>query len=159
MVAQDTKEILHLAYSEVITILSYLPDDYWNKIPKEKRDFYFNNMNKDYKYKYDILKPFNEQKTMKETKVILGKLFKRYLATEEEKKIIIKEEQEEFQRIEEEKRKKYNPDDLFNKNLKNTVINNQEINLPVEIKKENVFQKVFNHIKNIFEDLLESIKK
>ena len=153
MVAQNTKETLHLAYCEVITILSYLPSEYWNKIPKEKRDFYFENMNKEYKYKYDISKPFDEQKIMKETKIILGKLFKRYLATDEEKKNIMKEEQVEIQRIEEEKRKKYNPDDLFKKNLKNTVINNQEINLPVEIKEDNILKKIFNYIKNYIKNI------
>lgn len=153
MVAQNTKEILHLAYCEVITILSYLPSEYWNKIPKEKRDFYFENMNKEYKYKYDISKPFDEQKIMKETKIILGKLFKRYLATDEEKKNIMKEERAEIQKIEEEKRKKYNPDDLFKKNLKNTVINNQEINLPVEIKEDNILKKIFNHIKTYIKNI------
>lgn len=153
MVAQNTKEILHLAYCEVITILSYLPSEYWNKIPKGKRDFYFENMNKDYNFRFDSSKSFDEQQIMKETKIILGKLFKRYLATEEEKKDIMKEEQAEIQRIEEEKRKKYNPDDLFKKNLKNVVINNQEINLPVEIKEDNIFQRIFNYIKNYIKSI------
>ncbi|MGN1298882.1 MAG: hypothetical protein ACI4UE_02730 [Candidatus Scatovivens sp.] len=154
MVAQRTKETLHLAYSEVITILSYLPDEYWNKIPKEKRDFYFENMEKSYKFKLDFSKPINEQKIMKETQIILGNLYKRYLATDEEKQNIAKEKHEEFLRIEEEKRKKYNPDNIFKKKSKTTVVNNPEINLPVEVKQYSIFQKLFNYIKNYFKNVL-----
>lgn len=147
---ENTNEIYACAYKEVITILGYLSDEIWHKIPKEKRDFYFDNMKKDYIFKFDYSKPLNEQKLLNETRAILANLFKKYLATSEEKNIIINKERQEYERIEAEKRKKYNPDDIFKDvNKKTEETKQSNVMLPVEIKEKNIFVKIFDLIKKL----------
>lgn len=145
---ENTKELYACAYKEVITILSCLPDEEWFKIPKERRDFYFESMKKDYKFELDSSKPIYEQKLLKPTRAILANIFKDYLASPNQKEEIIYREQKEFEKIEEEKRNRYNPDDIFKRREHSSEV--QEINLPVEVKKESFFKKIINNIKKLF---------
>ncbi len=106
------------AYTEILTILNYIPQEEYEKIPKEVIQFYQENCDKEYKFIFDISKPLEEQKMLRETNVIIVELFKNYFATQTQKEklqkiLILNEEQKQ-----EELRKKYNPDEIF-KNRKN----------------------------------------
>ncbi len=70
------------AYTEVLTVINNLRYEDYKKIPKNYIDFLKSNCNKDYKFKYDTLKPFNEQVLLDDTKYILFGLFERFGATE-----------------------------------------------------------------------------
>ena len=140
---ENVEDMVACSYKEVMTILSLLPDDDWNKIPNERKNFYFQNMKKDYVFNFDSTKPLSMQKLLPRTEAILGNLFKNYLATPEEKQEIIDIENKEYIRIEDEKRKKYNPDNLFPKENKIT-INNE--NLPIELPKN----KLYAFFRNLF---------
>lgn len=137
------------AYKEVITILSYVPEEDLEKIPQEKIDFYIKNMDKDYEYMLDENKEFEEQEMSDITKAVLANIFKDYWATPYQKERIEAKEKYDIEKLEEEKRKKYNPDDIF-KNRQSTIINNNT-NLPVEIKKENFFKKLINFLKRFID--------
>lgn len=107
-----TKEYA-MAYTEVLKILSYVPEVELDKIPKEKLDFYKENMDKDYIYILDKNKDFQEQDMMDITSAILANIFTDYWATDEQKEAIKRQEQIELKKIEDEKREKYNPDNIF----------------------------------------------
>ena len=62
-----TKEYA-MAYTEVIEILKYVPDEDVQKIPEEKLEFYKTNMDKEYKYNLDMTKEFKEQEMSEITK-------------------------------------------------------------------------------------------
>ena len=70
-----TKEYA-IAYKEVMTILSYVPKSDVDKIPQEKLEFYKSNMDKEYEYKIDETKQFEEQEMSDITKAVLANIFK-----------------------------------------------------------------------------------
>lgn len=136
------------AYTEVLEILKHVPDKDVQKIPKEKLDFYKNNMDKDYDYKLDMTKEFEVQEMSEITKAILANIFRDYWATPEQKERIELKEKHDLEKLEEEKREKYNPDDIFKNKEQETAVENT--NLPVKIEKETFFSKLINFLKNLF---------
>lgn len=138
------------AYREVVEILKHVSDEEVSKIPEEKLIFYKANMDKEYNYKLDMKKEFEEQEISKITKAILANIFRDYWATPEQKEKIKAKEKYDLEKIEEEKRKKYDPDKVFENNepvkKEEVVVNN---NLPIEIEKENFFKKLIKFIKNL----------
>ena len=151
-----TKEYAR-AYTEVIEILKYVPEEDVNKIPKEKLDFYKNNMDTEYDYKIDTTKEFESQEISDKTKAILANIFRDYWATPYQKERIEEKEKNDIKKIEEEKREKYNPDNIFkNTNQKSVdkVIKvesetEKNDNLPIEVKKESFFKKLINFLKSL----------
>ena len=134
-----------MAYKEVIEILKYVPEEDFNKIPDEKINFYKKHMDKEYDYKLDMTKEFEEQEMLDITKAILANIFRDYWATQYQKERIEAKEKYDLEKIEEEKRQKYNSDNLFKKKKIENVSENK--NLPIEIKKESIFKKLINFIK------------
>ena len=137
-----------MAYTEVIEILKYVPNEDVQKIPEEKLEFYKENMDKEYNYKLDFEKNFEEQEMSEITKAILANIFRDYWATPYQKERIEAKEKYDLYKIEEEKRKRYNPDDIFKNAQEQKPVENT--NLPVEIKKETFFKKLINFIKGLF---------
>jgi len=133
------------AYSEVLEILKHISQEDYNKIPKEKIMLFQNNYNKEYNFTYDMNKTLDEQNVSKKAKTIIAILFRDYWSTDiQREKIKAKEEYD--RKIKEQE--KYNPDNIFKP--KETVSNYESSNFPIEIKKENLIQKILNFIKNIF---------
>ena len=138
------------AYKEVIEILKYVPQESVDKIPEKTIDMFKVKMDKNWNFKVDINKPFEEQELLEETKAIFANIFRDYWATPEQKESIETREKYELEKIDEEKRKKYNPNDIFKNNKFQEVDENTENNLPIEVKKENFFEKLLNFIKKFF---------
>lgn len=136
------------AYMEILEILKYLPKEEYNKIPKEKIEFYEKNKDKDYKFVFDINKSIDEQNVSRKTKVIIVSLFKDFFATELQKekiKNILKINEATYQN---ELKVKYNPNNIFeNKKIEN-VKENTDLHLIND--KENIFTRFFYKIKSIF---------
>lgn len=151
-----TKEYAR-AYTEVIEILKYVPEEDVNKIPKEKLDFYKNNMDTEYDYKIDTTKEFESQEISDKTKAILANIFRDYWATPYQKERIEEKEKNDIKKIEEEKREKYNPDNIFkntnqksvDKVIKEESETEKNDNLPIEVKKESFFKKLINFLKSL----------
>lgn len=137
------------AYTEVMEILKYLPEEDVKNIPENELNFYRDNMDTEYYFKIDIDKDLEEQVISDTAKAILANIFREYWATDEEKEVIKLKHRKYLERLEEEKRARYNPDDLFKKRREEKVSEN--VNLPVEVKKETFFKKLINFIKGIFE--------
>ena len=97
-----TKEYA-MAYTEVIEILKYVPDEDVQKIPEEKLNFYRVNMDNEYDYKLDMVKEFEEQEISEITKAILANIFRDYWATPYQKGRIEAKEKYDLEKIEEEK--------------------------------------------------------
>jgi len=139
-----TKEYAE-AYKEVVTILSYVPEEDLQKIPQDKINFYIENMDEEYEYVLDENIEFEEQSMSDITKAILANIFRDYWATPYQKERIEAKEKYDIEKEEEEKREKYNPDDIFKSRQVDSNIANT--NLPMEIKKENFFKKLISFIK------------
>ena len=148
------------AYKEIYEIMKLLPKELIDRIPKEKQDFFYNNMNKNYAFNI-TQETFNANNILEETKAILTILFRDYWATPEQKEKIFEFENEAKKRIEEKAQIKYNPNNLFKKennyNKESLKVSNEKVEgrKVVETKsmieyKENILKRFMNKIINIF---------
>lgn len=142
------------AYTEVIEIIKYFPNEEYAKIPLEKINYYKENVDKDYNFQINPNIELEKQNISKEANAILVTLFNDYFATDRQKEILNNLLKQNQQKLEKQKQEKYNPSNLFMQSKtqqQNTVTlqkNNSESSL-VEIK-EKFFTKFINFIKNIF---------
>ena len=135
------------AYTEVLEILKYFPEEEYKKIPIEKINFYKSNMDKEYKFTINPEIDLANQNISKEANVIIVSLYRDYYATEEQK-VKINEILDLNQKKEElEKRKKYHPDNIF-KNKQQVNKDTENLNATTQLVKykENFFVKFKNFI-------------
>jgi len=137
------------AYTEIVEILKYVPDEDVKKIPSNMLEMF--NAKKDITYDFmiDTTKPFEEQKLLEETEAILANIFRDYWSTPYQKERIMAKESFDREQIEKQKREQYNPDNIFKNNIthdSDKVITN---NLPMEIQKQSFFGKLINFIKKL----------
>ena len=148
------KLLLPKAYVEVLEILQYIPQEDYNKIPVEIIESMKQEKDKEYKYIISNFDNFEEQEMLKETETILAVLFRDCWATEEQREKILKKEKYDLFMLEEEKIKKYNPDNIFKKNKKETVItlekNELDANKYLIEYKQSFFKKHTNFIFKLF---------
>lgn len=134
------------AYKEVVEILKFVSKENVDKIPKEMLDMFEEEQDKEYNFKVDNTKSFEEQLLLEETKAIFSNIFRDYWANDYQRKVIIEKENMDRIKWEEEK---YDPKDLFKNNQKNFNKQNNndkvDVNLTV-IKKENSFKKLIDKI-------------
>ena len=138
------------AYTEVLEILGQFSIEEYSKIPKEKIDFYKNNMDKDYIYKINPEIDLSQQYISKEANAILISLFRDYFATENQRKTLSNLLNQNQVKLEETKREKYNSNNLFKKNKDNVINEVKEEKSLVEIKEEKWFKKIFYFFKRLF---------
>lgn len=140
------------AYTEVLEIIKYFPKEEYDKIPTEKIEFYENNMDQDYIFTINPELDLSEQNISPEANAIIINLFTDYFATEEQKSKIKNILEENSQKEELEKREKYNPDNIFKKDIKEEKIEESSTNETVALVeyKESFFKKFINFMKNIF---------
>lgn len=142
-----TKEFAE-ATTEINKILTYLPTEYVEKIPKKLRMFFINVESKEYIPNIDPYKQLDEQDLKPKTKTLLTIIYRNYWCNEQEKAELDKILIENDRKYEEELREKYNPDDIFKNRNKTTIV--EETNLPIEVKKENFIKKLIEYIKKLF---------
>lgn len=140
------------AYTEVLEILNFLPNEEYEKIPKEKIDFYERNKDNNYVYTFDASKSLDTQNISREANAIIVSLFRDFYATEMQKQklnnILVNNENKYQKQL----REQYNPDDIFKKSDKEPEIE-QEIsqdNVSMIEYKESIFRKIVNKIKCFF---------
>ena len=152
------------ACTEVYEILKCIPDEDYEKVPKEIIKHIEENMDKDYKYEIKSGKDFDNSVMLKDTENILAFIFKNYWATEEQNELIQKYRNNKEQIDENNKRKKFNPDDIFKDKTKEIKEENIKIEKDDENKdenkeveemslieiKDNFFKKLINYLKNLF---------
>jgi hypothetical protein len=154
MITKEFKESI----TEINKILSYLPNEYVEKIPIKLRKFFSDVESKEYIPNIDPHKTLDDQVLLPKTKVLLAVVYRNYWCSEEEKAEFDKILTENDRKHEEELRKKYNPDNIFkekNENKKNGEIKEiEEANLIVYDNKL-WYQKAFNFISNLFNKIFK----
>ena len=133
------------SYVEVLEILKHIPQEQYNRIPKEKIMFYEKNKSREYMYIYNEQMPNLSRKA----NAVLVNLYKEYIADSNEKNKIenILKLNDEKQEIE--KQKRFNNEDLFkNKNYKNQSAKNVSL---IEYNDKNKwYLKLIDKIKSFF---------
>lgn len=137
------------AFAEVDEILKKMPIELFSKIPIQFRQIISANKSKN--YKIDIQTPLVEENLKEETIIILGLIYRDFLATPEEREELKTQDIQELRKIEEELQEKYNMDKLFKKRKveKNTSNDNFSTEMIV-YKEESFIKKIFNFIKSLF---------
>ncbi len=136
------------AYKEIYEILKIFPSELVNKVPKDKIDFFYKNMNNN--YEYNISKEtFDGQTMLEETAAILTILFRDYWSNPEQKEKLINFTQNAQSIIEKEDRERYNPDNIFKNRNMNNIENTQQEQALVEYK-ESFLKRIISKIKNLF---------
>ena len=134
------------AFAEVDEILKIMPIELLTKIPTKFRSIISENKAND--YVIEIQEPLDEEKLKEETIVILGLIYRDFLASPEEREELQLKDAEELKRIEEEMQQQYDIQNIFNKRKNKE---NENVSTELTIYKEPGFlQKLFNLVKRIF---------
>lgn len=137
------------AFAEVDEILQLMPIDLLIKIPLQFKKVISENRSQNYIPK--IKEPIKEDDLKYETKVILGLIYRDFLADPEEREKLQAQDAEELRKIEEELQKQYDVDNMFKKRKDQKNTENAEDSTDMIVYKEQGFlQKLFNLIKGIF---------
>ena len=134
------------AFAEVDEILKIMPIDLLSKIPAQFRQIIIDN--KAPNYTIEIKEPLEEEKLKKETVVILGLIYRDFLASPDEREELQLKDAEELKRIELEMQQQYDIDNVFKKR-KNALDDTASTDLIV-YKEQGFLKKLFNVIKGIF---------
>ena len=137
------------AFTEIDEILKIMPVDLLSKIPIKFRQMISENKAKD--YKVNIQEPLDEQKLKEETVIILGLIYRDFLASPEERIELQENDTKELRRIEEELQQQYDMDKIFKKKKSSKNTEKEELSTDMILYKESGFlQKLFKFIKGIF---------
>ena len=137
------------AFTEVDEILKIMPIDLLSKIPVKFRKIISENKAQDYKVDAQIL--LNEDKLKEETIVILGLIYRDFLASSEEREDLQLQDAEELRRIEEEMQQKYDMGNIFQRRRKKNKSQDEDFSTDLVLYKEQgVIKKLFNLIKGLF---------
>ena len=98
---------------EVLDLLSNTDINDVKKIPTNFIQFLKDNSATDYVSKLDKTKPIDNLDLRKETRELLGIIYRNWWATEEERQQIYKQIRDEERKMEEELERKYKYEDLF----------------------------------------------
>ncbi len=134
------------AYTEVLEVLKYVPNEEIKKIPQEIIQALNKFSDKNYEYKINKSVPFENQILLDETKAILAVLFRDYWATNYQREQILISEKIEENKLNEELTKKYNPNNLFKNRKKNNLVSSSEI----IVYEEKWYKKFLKFIKKFF---------
>lgn len=142
------------AYTEVIEIIKYFPNEEYAKIPLEKIKYYKENMDTNYNFQINPNIELEKQNISKEANAILVTLFNDYFATDRQKEVLNNLLKQNQQKLEIRKYEEYNPNNLFRQQTikqqdAKVLQDNQKETSLVEIK-ESFFAKFISFIKNIF---------
>lgn len=154
----DNNENLSKAYTELVEILKYLPEESISKIPSYLIVSYESKKDLNYHFEFDSDKSFEEMNLLPETAELLAEIYKNYWASEEEKKNLIINSNMNEQGM---KINVYNlmrSSDITANSYQNEAVNNivaeakkkDDALLPTVVKKENIFKKLINFLKKIF---------
>ena len=141
------------AYKEVLEILKHIPIEDYNKISKNKIELFETNASKDYVFNYNPSKTLEEQEVSNIAKGIIILLFRDYWATEIQKNKIIAKQNYDRMKLEEEKKEKYNTNNIFSNNYRNTGIDNKENKAEttlVDIASMKWYKKIWLTLRNFF---------
>lgn len=139
-------------YVDISVIISMMPKEMKSKISNSFINFIENNKSKNYVSNINPKVPLREQYIRKETKEMLGIIYRDYLCNAEERINLIHQEKRELEEIETEKREKYNLDNIFKKNNINENDKGKSNKTEVSIVeyKESIIKRIIIKIKKLF---------
>lgn len=135
--------------TEILRVISFLPQEQINKIPKNEIIYLNKIKDNNYKTKINEVDDIKAENLMKDTKKYLAYIFIHYLASTDENKeykIILRENEIRYQKYIAEK---YDINKIFQENKKrnNTNLNNQDL---VVVKGQGLLKRIIDKLKKLF---------
>lgn len=138
------------SYVEVLEILKIIPETEYNKIPKEKIEFFNNNCDKEYHF---VLDTENVNISRKAYAIIIS-LYKDFIANDKQKKIVDDALKYNTIKMENAKKEKYNIDvfydDKEDKVEEKTNVSEENALIQVSTGKYSLLRRIVESIKNFF---------
>ena len=137
------------SYVEVLEILKHIPEIEYNKIPKEKIDFFKKNCDKEYKFIFEEGKMTASRKAY----AIIINLYYEYIATDKQKKIVENALKYNNEKLEQIKKEKYSFENIFNapsKPINEIKEEPQKSLIVVEENSNNLLKRILNFVKHFF---------
>ena len=139
-------ENINKAYSEIDEILQLLQSDFVDKVPLKIRNIFREQKDKEYIVKINPNIPLENQELLPETISILALLKLDYWCeNNQEKQELLKILQKNEIEYQTEIERKYSSENIFNKNNKTEISQ-----LPTDIKKESLRDKILKFIHKLF---------
>ena len=135
-------------YTDISIIISMMPVEMKNKINNDFINFIENNKSENYISNINPKIPIKKQNIRKETKEMMGIIYRDYLCSNERRKKLIEKENHEIKKYEETIREKYNIDNLFKSRA--TKVETLENPVTMVEYKESIFTKIKNWFIRIF---------
>lgn len=136
--------------TELNVILNYMNIKLFKKIPTSFIDFINKNMDKDYTPNIDKNIPLDQQNLNKDTKILLSLMYRNYWCDNKIKEELLSQDLIAERNHNQEMFEKYNPDNLFKNSVKKEIPISETTPNLVEYKPQNIIQKLFAKIKNLF---------
>lgn len=139
------------AYSEICTVLEYMPNEYVSKIPEKIIKLFQTEKLENYKVNINKSNPLDKNYLSKKTMVLIAMLNYRYWCPNKKvKDVLYKTYLANNEKYQKEMEEKYSVDNLF-KNKKNVAqIEPKEESVAIVEYKESIFRRIINKIKGIF---------
>lgn len=138
-------------YSEVYSVLNLLGKDFIDKIPKDIYKMIEEKRNKDYNPLYTYELPLKKQNINKRSLSIIAFFDINYWSNQERKLILKNKFKQNEINNQKKLREKYNPDEIFIKNVKKEYVQNKDDNNNNLIKrKESILRRFINKFKRFF---------
>ena len=136
--------------TDISIIISMMPSQMQDKISQKLKDFIENNKAENYSSNINPTVPLKEQILKKETKAMLGIIYRDYLCSEEQRRKLLEKEKTEIEEYERELREKYNPDNLFKNKTKEVEEEIATSETALTDYKEGFFSRLKNLIYRLF---------
>lgn len=140
-----------IAYAEIDSFIELLPKEEKEKIPPKFIKYFKDEKDKEIDRKLSLDIPLEKQNLQEDTWNLIAIIYLKYLCDDENEK---KELEEIYAKNEEmyneEIKEKYKPEKIFNaKEKKQSIEQEKSQNLPIQLKKENLVQKIINFISKL----------
>lgn len=136
------------AFAEVDEILQLMPVDLLIKIPLQFKKIISENKAK--YYKPNIKEPIEENTLKYETKVIIGLIYRDFLANPEEREELQAKDAEELNKIQQEMKEQYNIENVFDKRKVQKHDNKDSSTDLILYKEQGFLKRLFNLVKGFF---------
>lgn len=144
------------AYKEINEILKHIPKEYIERIPPQLLKVIEENLDKNYEYKVEHIKDFENQEMLNETRALLAVIYRDYFANDEEREKIKNEEREFFERERENNslenilnKKRTNLESISNKEQEKLEKESIETTQLTKYEEKKWYQKIIEFIKKI----------
>ena len=141
-----------MAYTEVLELLKYFPEDEFSRIPTEKIEFFEQNKDKNYNFEIKDTEDISKNNISRKAYAIIIALYNDYFLSENKKETLKELLKQNDQIREKNKQLEYNSRNVIKKDnakIDHTQEDTSENMKLIKVEEKNIFAKIINKIKSM----------